>query len=418
LSSPTRSATEAPRALPAPPARPAHVIKSDAEAIAIARDLATKFAPEAAARDRERRLPRAELDLFSQSGLWAMNVPSAFGGAEVSYTTVAEVFKIIAAADASIAQIAQNHVSILDLVRFDPDLERQRLFYGAALQGLRFGNATSERGGKHVRDFQTRIAKTGADAASKGFVVNGEKFYATGALFAHLVPVTAVNEDGKTVLAFVAAGTPGLTIIDDWSGFGQRTTASGTVVLKDVFVPEDHVLRTYLAFDTPSVHGPVAQIIQAGIDAGIAQGAIDETLRFVREKARAWTDSGQARASDDLFTIRDIGDLMIKLHAAEAVLARAGRGIDRGLRDETPDNVAIASVAVAEAKVLTTEIAILATNKLFELSGTRSVLAADNLDRHWRDARTHTLHDPVRWKFHAIGNYHLNGIAPPRHLWL
>jgi len=395
-----------------PPAS-AHVIRSDAEAIAIAHDLATNFVIDSADRDRDRRLPVAELDRFSQSGLWGMNVPRAYGGAGVSYATVAEVFKIVSAADASIGQIAQNHISLIDLIRFDPDEARKTFFYGEVLKGVRFGNAISEKGGKHILDFKTRIVPDG-----NGFRVKGEKFYSTGALLAHLVPVNAIDTEGRGVLAIVERNAPGLTIIDDWSSFGQRTTASGTVILDNVYVPASHVLPTYLAFAEPSVHGPVAQIIQAAIDAGIAHQAIEETIRFVRDHARPWVDSGQDRAQDDPYVIHDIGDLKIRLHAAEAVLERAGRRIDAGLLEENAETVALASLAVAEAKILTTEIAILATNKLFELSGTRSTLAAFNLDRHWRNARTHTLHDPVRWKFHAIGNYHLNTVMPPRHSWL
>ena len=100
------------------------------------------------------------------------------------------------------------------------------------------------------------------------------------------------------------------------------------------------------------------------------------------------------------------------------MLERAGRVVDEAVREPSEASVAAASIAVAEAKILTTEIALLASSKLFELSGTRSVLAAHNLDRHWRNARTHTLHDPVRWKPHHIGNYVLNDRLPPRHAWL
>ena len=108
----------------------------------------------------------------------------------------------------------------------------------------------------------------------------------------------------------------------------------------------------------------------------------------------------------------------MRLHAAEALLERSGRAVDAAIASPNEDSVAAASIAVAEAKVLTTEIAIQATNKLFELAGTRSTLEEYNLDRHWRNARTHTLHDPVRWKFQAIGNYYLNNIKPPRHAWI
>jgi len=65
-----------------------------------------------------------------------------------------------------------------------------------------------------------------------------------------------------------------------------------------------------------------------------------------------------------------------------------------------------------------TESAIAASSRLFELAGTRATLDKHNLDRHWRNARTHTLHDPVRWKYHAVGNYYLNNIKPPRHAWI
>ena len=55
--------------------------------------------------------------------------------------------------------------------------------------------------------------------------------------------------------------------------------------------------------------------------------------------------------------------------------------------------------------------------RIFADPGTRSNLALHGLDRHWRKARVHTLHDPVRWKFHIVGNYYLNDVDPPRHPW-
>ena len=110
--------------------------------------------------------------------------------------------------------------------------------------------------------------------------------------------------------------------------------------------------------------------------------------------------------------------LRIRVRAAEAVLDLAADAIEAALAAPDEESVAAASIAVAEAKVLTTEAALLAANRLFELAGTRSTLEELNLDRHWRNARTHTLHDPVRWKYHAIGNYQLNGVKPPRHAWL
>ncbi len=394
-----------------PPA--ARVIHSDAEAIEAARALAPVLAEGAVDRDRDRILPRRELDLFSSTGLWGITVPRAYGGAEVSFETVAEVIAIISEADPSIGQIPQNHLGVVEALRVTANEEQKRRFYASVLAGRRFGNAFSEAGSRNAGTFDTRLVPDG-----NGYRVSGRKFYSTGALFADIIPIAATGEDNKVYLVFADPASPGLAITDDWSGFGQRTTASGSVSLDRVWIEARNVVPAHLGYDRPSANGPVSQIIQAAVDLGIARAAIADTIRFVRTLSRPWIDSGQERASDDPYTIAAIGDLEIRLHAAEAVLAIAGRAVDRAIADATEDTVGHASLKVAEAKVLTTEIAMLAGNKLHELAGTRSVLASYGLDRHWRNARTHTLHDPVRWKYALVGNYALNGVPPPRHAWI
>ncbi|WP_350261935.1 SfnB family sulfur acquisition oxidoreductase [Pantoea sp. BJ2] len=394
------------------PAEPAHIIRDDAEAIEIAQRLATEFARDAALRDREGILPLNELDAFSQSGLWAMAIPKIYGGAGVSWVTVAKVIAIISAADSALGQLPQNHLAgVAHLVADGSEAQKQELL-GEVLVGLRWGNAFSEKNSRTVADFQTRFQREGDDV-----VINGEKFYATGALLAHRIHAVALDDQDRAHLIVLDRNTPGVTIINNWSSFGQRTTASGTVLLENVRAPLSRVIPAYQAFERPTAAGPISQIIQAAVDVGIARGTVEDTLHFVRERSRPWIDSGQERASDDHFTLAAVGDLKIRLHAAEALLWRAGEAIDLALRQPDESTVAAATVATAEAKVLTTEIAILAGNKLFELAGTRSTLQEFNLDRHWRNARTHTLHDPVRWKYYHVGNYYLNGTPPPRHAW-
>ena len=387
-------------------------IASDEEALGVARELASEFAKEAAERDRERRLPARELDRFSGSGLWAITVPKAYGGAGVSIATLAEVIAVISAADPNLGQLPQNHLAALDAIRVTATEEQKRLWFGRVLQGFRLGNAFSEAKSKHVGAFETTVRRDG-----DSFVVKGEKFYATGALFAHFIHIGAVDENGNVHLAIAPRDAPGLTIIDNWSSFGQRTTASGNVLIDNVRVGPEAVIPAYLGGERPSSNGSVSQIIQAAVDVGIARGAIEETIRFVRNHARPWLDSRQEHGYEDVFTIGQVGDLEVRLHAAEALLDRAGRAVDGILDDPGEEAVAEAAVKVAEAKVTSTEIAILATNKLHELGGTRSTLGQYNLDRHWRNARTHTLHDPVRWKYFHIGNHLLNGVGPPRHAW-
>ncbi|OWV89369.1 SfnB family sulfur acquisition oxidoreductase [Rhizobium sp. N122] len=384
-------------------------IGSDEEAVETARRLAAQFAARAPERDADRILPFAELDLLAQSGLLAITVPAQYGGLDVSNAVLAEITAILSQADGSIGQIPQNHFYILEALRTDGSEEQQRYFFSRVLAGDRFGNALSERGTKTVGHYNTRITRDGP-----GYRINGRKFYSTGVLFADWITVFALDAEERLTMAFVPKGTEGVEIVDDWDGFGQRTTGSGTTVLDNVYVSADSVVFHHKGFERPTTIGSVGQIIHAGIDLGIARAAFAETLDFVRTKSRPWMDSGLDRASDDPLTIAKVGQIAIRLEAATALVERAGHKVDAAQVETTEQKVIEATLAVAAAKVLTTEVALEASNTLFELAGTSSVQVGLNLDRHWRNARTHTLHDPVRWKYHVVGNYHLNGVTPPK----
>ena len=393
---------------------PAKVLRNDAEALQAAREFAQTAREQAARRDQQRKLPWAEIEQFTRSGLGSISVPKAHGGPDVSFETIAEVFRLISAADPALGQIPQNQFGMLQLLRLTATEAQQALIFRSVLDGWRIGNAGPERGTKDTLTLKARITRDG-----DSYRISGEKFYSTGALFAHWVAVKALDDQGRQRLAFVRRGSPGLRIVDDWSGFGQRTTASGTVLLDQVPVDADLVIDNWRQRDTPNIQGAGSQLIQAAIDAGIAEAAIEDAIRFVREKSRPWIEANVERASDDPYVIADIGRLKLELHAAEALLRKAARVLDEVNAAPIDEAAAArASIAVAEAKVLTTEISLQASEKLFELAGSRATLAEYNLDRHWRNARVHTLHDPVRWKYHAVGAYHLNGTLPARHSWI
>ena len=392
----------------------AHVLRTDNEALEAARALAVSAREHAGKRDQQRKLPWSLVEEFTRSGLGSISIAREFGGPQVSFVTLAEVFAIISAADPALGQIPQNQVGILSLIAATATRAQKEQLFASVLQGWRIGNAGPERGSKNTLDLKARITAEGDD-----FAISGQKFYSTGALFAHWVAVKALNDEGKQVMAFVRRGTPGLRVVDDWSGFGQRTTASGTVLLNIVRVEAELVVDSSRLNDAPNIQGAVSQLIQAAIDLGIARGAIADTISFVRERSRPWIDAKVERNSDDPYVIADIGKLHIELHAAEALLRKAGRVLDEvSAAPIDAPGAARASIAVAEAKVLSTELSLLASEKLFELAGSRASLAEFNLDRHWRNARVHTLHDPVRWKYHAIGAYRLNGTLPARHSWI
>ena len=391
-------------------------ISNDAQALDVARRLADEFAPGAASRDRERLLPWAELDLWSESGLGTITVPREYGGADVSLATLAEVFVILCAADPALGQIPQNHFGVLGVLREIGTPAQKLRLYNEVLAGRRLGNAGPERRSAEsstILQGTTRL-RTTAD----GLRLDGRRFYSTGALFAHRVPTRAIDDEGRAVQVWVPRDAPGLSVIDDWSSFGQRTTASGSVVFDQVAIDPQDVLPIWQLADRPGLYGPTSQLIQAAIDQGIAEAAVADAVTFIRERARPWIDSGLEHAVDDPYIIADVGRLQIDLHAAHEVLLETGRTLDAiasGPLDA--ESSARASVAVAEAKVLTTRIALEASEKLFELAGSSATRAVHNLDRHWRNARTHTLHDPVRWKSHLIGNYYLNDVLPTRHSW-
>ncbi|WP_343588074.1 SfnB family sulfur acquisition oxidoreductase [Herbaspirillum sp.] len=391
-------------------------IASDEHALEVAHELAGEFAPGAAGRDRDRRLPFEEIERFSRSGLWAISVPRAYGGIGASWNTVAEVFKIISAADPSIGQIPQNHFGNLNVIANAGSEEQKRFFFDQALQGARFGNAGPERNSKNVLDVRTR-ATLDLHSGDGSYFLTGTRFYSTGALYAHWIPSRALDDNDQPLFVYNRHDAPGLRVIDDWSSFGQRTTASGSVVFERVRVPAAQVLHVKDFLKQPNNIGPVSQLIQAAIDAGIARAAVRDTIEFVTTRSRPYADSGLERASDDPYIIRDIGNLKLRLHAADALLERAAGVLDALPGKITFEQMAEASVAVAEAKVLSTELSLLASEKLFELAGSAATLAVHNLDRHWRNARVHTLHDPVRWKYYAVGNHALNGTPPPRHSW-
>jgi SfnB family sulfur acquisition oxidoreductase len=385
----------------------AALIRSDDEAIETARRLAAEFAVGAAARDRDRRLPLNEVEVFSASGLWGIGVPRAFGGIDVSVRTITQVFDTISAADSSLGQIPQNHFATLERLRHDGTPSQQDFFFSRALAGERFGNATAEPGDRLPSEHETRVRRC---ANSGRFVLTGRKVYSTGALFAHWIPVAARDDDGLPVTAFVARHARGVEVIDDWSGFGQRTTASGQVRLDEVELDALQIVARGRHANIDAANA-VSQVLHAAIDLGIGRASLDETKRLLHALAHPARGSGASHATGDPYTLRDIGALTVDLHAAEALTARAAESIDRARDKDAPrEAVAFAIVATAEAKIVTTRFALDASNKLFELAGTQSTLSKHNLDRHWRNARTHTLHDSVRWKYHAVGQYALNDL--------
>jgi len=385
----------------------------DAErAVTTAAKLATGFAVNAAERDAERVLPSAELDQLGASGLLAVTVPAAAGGAGLPVATVAEVIRLLSVADPNIGQIPHSHFVYVNHLRLHGTPALKSRLFAEVLAGKRFGNAQSEAGTRHVRDIRTTLVPDGPGR----WRLNGRKFYATGALLADWIPVLAhLDVDGPLHVAWVERTAAGLEVIDDWNGLGQRTTASGSVVLTNVRVATEFITPYAVTFDAPQTYGAFAQVLHAAIDAGIARAAIAEAATFVRELSRPYPDAGVEHAADDPLVIHAFGELELAVRAAEALLREAAAAVDRADADLSEQSAGHASLAVAAARAATTSAALEAGSRLFEVAGTRSAAAHLRLDRHWRNARTHTLHDPAGWKVQRLGRWAIDGTLPPNH---
>jgi len=375
------------------------VISTAEEAIAAAHELAAVWSRSAANVDAERRIPVAELQALSRSGLLAVTVPRTFGGAGVSVETLIEVFLILAAVDTSLAQVPQNHFDFVDTLLVAEPATRA-FFYAEVLRGARFGNALAEPGRPSRREIATTIVEDG-----KGYRLNGRKFFSTGALTARWVPVFGKHADGRILTAYIERDNPGLDIKTDWDAFGQRGTYSGTTLINDVWAPAAHVVdRSRGETGTLVAQFAGNQLIHAAIETGGASGALQAASRILADADSPW-GADLAR----------LGEYAVRIRAARALTLRAARQVDAVLTGATPsvESACRAFIATDEAKSLVYELAPAITNEIAHFRVPSASEERRGLDRLWRNVRTHSLHDPVRWRQFYVGDFHLNANLPP-----
>ncbi|MPW44899.1 SfnB family sulfur acquisition oxidoreductase [Acinetobacter guerrae] len=390
------------------------VIQNDQQAINAAYQVADFALEGRDQRDQKRVLPFEEIDQFSLKGLGGIRIPKRYGGAFVSNKTLAHVFRILNKADSSVGQIPQNQISLLNLIDIMGTESQKQFIFNEILSGKRLANGGPERNSKDSKTLNTRLT-----VQNDQYFLDGEKFYSTGSIFAHWLAIKAIHPEGHVVLVIVDRYSDGIEVINNWNGFGQRTTASGTVKLNHVKVDPNLIFDERILTRTATYRGAYSQLMQVAIDVGIAEAAFADLLSAVR-KARPIIDANVEKARQEPYTLQETGKLNILLDAAILLLDEAAEYLDEldQLDRVTEQQTAKASILVAEAKVYANDAALQISEKLLELGGSRASLSQFNLDQHWRNARVHTLHDPVRWKIHAIGNYYLNGVFPARHAWI
>ena len=378
-----------------------------------ARELAAKFGEEAAARDRERRFPHAEMTEFKQSGVQAIQVPREHGGPGGSNADGCRVIEILSQTDPNIGQMFHVHSHAVAMVNkvCKPALRddfNRRLLAGE----LWITNAYSELAGKNVLDFQVKIEADGSD-----WRVNGKKFYCTGSLAGDEFYVNGVIPGTETVLlAFVSTSAPGVTIHDDWDAMGQRTTASGTIEFENVHVPAGRIAEAdvllSMGADDATLPGVVPQNAFTSVMVGVAKNALRDAVGYVTTRSRPWFQADVERAADDPYVQWRIGKMQAQVDAADAVLERSLEALEYADESPSPEARGDAAITVAKSRVVALEAALEVSQQLFQVCGSASTLSVYNFDRHWRNARTLSLHDPIDYKARAAGNNVLNDVYP------
>ncbi|MBX9919537.1 MAG: acyl-CoA dehydrogenase family protein, partial [Mycolicibacterium frederiksbergense] len=280
------------------------------------------------------------------------------------------------------------------------------------------GNAFSEKGSQAVGSlvFNTRLLPT----PNGGFRLDGEKFYSTGTLFADYLTATATTDHDSVAIVVVPTDRPGVQIVDDWDGFGQRRTGTGTTTFTGVTVAEDEVLSDspYDAEPAPTVQYASLQLYIHAVVAGVLANVVDDGVELLRSRERSFSHALAERPTDDPLLQRQLGELASAAYIARAAVLDAAEAIGAATDSETDgvpdaDLAAEAQLKVAKVKVHLDDIAPIAATRLLELGGASAASRRRNLDRHWRNIRTITLHNPVGLKARVIGQNLLHGSPIP-----
>jgi alkylation response protein AidB-like acyl-CoA dehydrogenase len=366
--------------------------------------LVDEIAAGAVARERDRRLPVEELDRLRRAGFGALRVPAEHGGWGASLEQEFRLLVRLGAADSNLPQLLRGHVAFVETQRAQPDgpLRTEWLTRLAAGDVL-VGNAQAERG--DATAVTTRLTEVDG-----GLRLDGRKFYSTGTLYADWIWVGALRGDEPVALA-VRADAPGVTRVDDWDGFGQRLTGSGTTLFEGVEVDP----RQVLPWSDSAERRPLAytqalyQLVLLAAESGIARAVLRDAVDFVRPRTRTFGVAGVSLPREDPLVQQVVGRLSSIASAVEAVTLSAVRSLEAADERASDEAYQEALATVFEAQQVVLPLVLEATTALFEVGGASAVDADRALDRHWRNARTIASHNPAIHRERALGDRRLNG---------
>jgi alkylation response protein AidB-like acyl-CoA dehydrogenase len=365
----------------------------------------------AAARERARDYAFEDVRALAEQRITLAGIAVADGGAGGSLRDVADLVVAIARADSSVAQALRSSFLVANRVASQHDLPHREVTLRRLRAGDLFAGTANERTGGANGSVSTTIRRDGDD-----YVINGEKYYSTGGLYASWFSGSATDENGTVTGFTVPVDREGVERLDDFDAVGQRLTASGTTRLVNVRASADEVVpRDNSRLDSPWL-GSFAQLYLAAVEAGIAAAVLDDAVWFVRKKARPIKHSTATKSVEDPYVRETVGEIAARAQAARSAVLLAAEALEgvRGLTGQRARAAgAAASITVAQTGVIAIESTLRAAELLFDVAGGSITDHALGFDRHWRNARTVANHNPRRWKAAVAGAFHLTGEEPP-----
>lgn len=385
-------------------------VSSPEDAIDEFRRLFSVIAEGAAARERDRIHPFDEVRRLVDAGFGRLRVPVEYGGFGVGLPELFELLAELGQADSNLPQVLRGHFTTVEILRHLPESEATKYWFEAIAGGAVFGNAQSEPASEAGFALSTRITD---ESGTK--TVSGRKYYSTGSLYADYIRVATLDPEENRTFAVVRARDEGVSHLDDWDGIGQRLTGSGTTVFDRVPVA-DHGLYDF-GESAGGFHAAFVQIVHLANLTGIARNILADTVELVRSRVRTSLHALSEKATEDPAVLGVVGQISAQVRIAEALLtasvgalSEADRRFESGERSENLFTEAY--IVTSEAQIGTIDAVTSAANLLFHAGGSSTVREVHNFDRHWRNARTLSSHNPVIYKPHVIGDYVVNGAQP------
>ena len=376
------------------------------EWVSRAREVARLLSADAVERDRSDREPVEEVALLRSAGLPAALVPARFGGGGVSWETALAIVREVAKADGSIGQlIGYNYANLSKVVLTGTAEQQQRLFTASAENQWFWGGSVNPIG-PSVTFVPT----------AQGYRARGRRTFATGSSVADVIIVSGTLEGSEGTAVAVVRPDPARVVFgEDWDNLGMRLTASGSVTFDDAWVDGEDMLSPLDGRAPTARHTlttPVIQAVFGHLYLGIAEGALQAAAAYTRTTSRPWLLSDVTEATSDPYVLETYGILSARTQAVGAFADLVARRLDEVARAEADVTWEVRgdlAARVAALKVLSTDLVLDVTNRVFEVTGARATSNAFGFDRFWRNARTHTLHDPVSYKRREVGDYYLHG---------